>query len=462
MPPRPRENRAFANTPRHAVQHGESHGLASKTGTSVCLPEQSRSCTLRAYRASLMSIDSRRDGPPAASRIKLLCLLFIAGVAMRLTLLAIPPVIPLIHEQLHMSETQIGLLVGLPLAVFAAAAVPGSLFIARFGTTLAVFLGVTLAAIAGGLRGAAFDVLTLYAASIAAGFGIAVMQPAMPTLAREWLPARIALATIAYSSGMVIGATLPPALTIAFVLPLAGGSWRLDLMLWALPAALIAVVFFLLSPRGQRARNAGKVPAAAARLWWPNWKDPLVWLLGFAFGCNSGPFFAANAFIGDYLASAGQARLLGSALSALNGAQIVGLFVLIVMAGRLQQRVWPFLLFGPAMLAAFLGLIFLSSPLAIIACASVIGLATSITMTAVLALPPLLAAPADVSRTAAGMLTISYSCAIVIPTACGALWDLTGQSWTTFVLPCVCCVGLTATGASAARHPSAAQKALGR
>jgi cyanate permease len=114
------------------------------------------------------------------------------------------------------------------------------------------------------------------------------------------------------------------------------------------------------------------------------------------------------------------------------------------------------------MLAAFLGLMLVSSPIAIIVCAALIGLATSITMTAVLALPPILAAPADVSRTAAGMLTITYACAIVIPTICGALWDLTGKSWTVFVLPCICCVGLTVIGAAAARHPPAVEKAAGR
>jgi MFS transporter, CP family, cyanate transporter len=413
-------------------------------------------------RASLMSIHSGRAGAAAAGPVRLLCLLFLAGVAMRLTLLAIPPVIPLVHEQLHMSETQIGLLVGLPLAVFAIAAVPGSLFIARVGSTTAVIFGITVAAVAGAARGAAVDVLTLYAASLAAGFGIAVMQPAMPTLAREWLPARIALATIAYSSGMVIGATLPPALTLVFVLPLAGGSWRLDLLFWALPTALIAFVFFLLNPRSARGADAGKAPAAARGSWWPDWKNPVVWLLGFAFGANSGPFFAANAFLGDYLASVGQPRLLGSALGALNGAQLVGLAVLIVMSGRLQQRIWPFLVFGPAMLAAFVGLMLAPSPHAIIICSAVIGISTSITMTAVLALPPLLAAPADVSRTAAGMLTITYTCAIVIPTLCGALWDFTGKSWTTFVLPCVCCLALTVTGIIAARYPAYTEKLSGQ
>ena len=65
---------------------------------------------------------------------------------------------------------------------------------------------MVIAALAGGARAAAFDVWTLYAASIVTGFGVAIMQPAMPTLVREWLPSRIAFGTIAYSSGMLMGA----------------------------------------------------------------------------------------------------------------------------------------------------------------------------------------------------------------------------------------------------------------
>jgi hypothetical protein len=57
-----------------------------------------------------------------------------------------------------------------------------------------------------------------------------------------------------------------------------------------------------------------------------------------------------------------------------------------------------------------------------------------------------------VPRTAAGMLTISYTCAIIIPTVCGALWDVTGKSWTAFIPLCLCCVSLTVLGAIASRH----------
>ena len=80
----------------------------------------------------------RKPGrPPCRPPHQAHVVLWLAGVAMRMTILAMPPVIPLVHEELHMSETQVGLLIGLPLALFAIAAVPGSLLIARIGTRAA-------------------------------------------------------------------------------------------------------------------------------------------------------------------------------------------------------------------------------------------------------------------------------------------------------------------------------------
>ena len=384
-----------------------------------------------------------QDGPQVGGLARPLWLLFIAGVAMRMTLLVMPPVIPLVHDDLDMSETQVGLLVGLPLAVFAVAAVPGSLLIARIGATLAVTLGMAIAAIAGGARAAAVDVWTLYAAAIVSGFGIALMQPGMPTLVRDWLPKRIAFGTIGYSAGMLMGATFPAVFTIGYVLPAVGGSWRLDVLLWALPAILIAPVFLLLSPKKRVGRD---IVAASMGRWWPDWKNPVVWMLGFTFASNNSPYFVTSAFLGDYLVTLGKPELLGSALGWLNGSQIVALAVLFLAADRLHMRAWPFLVFGPLMLVAFLVIIFVHSSIAIIAATAVIGIAAAVTMTAILALPAFLSRPGDVPRTAAGMFTVSYTCAIIIPTICGALWDVTGRPWTAFVPLCICAVALTVLG----------------
>jgi CP family cyanate transporter-like MFS transporter len=391
--------------------------------------------------------------------LKLMLLLWLAGVAMRMTILAMPPVIPQVHAELDMSETEVGLLIGLPLAMFAIAAVPGSLLIARIGVSVAVLLGMVIAAVAGAARAAAVDVGTLYLASIVTGFGVAIMQPGLPTLVRDWLPHRVALGTIAYTSGMLMGASFPPVLTIPYVLPLVGGSWRLDLVAWAVPALSIAPVFFLLSPKGQEHFAAAKTIGGR---WWPDFKNPLIWLLGLTFGCNNSPYFATNAFLGDYLATLHKSELLGPALGWLNGSQILALVVLLAMANRYQGRAWPFLLFGPVLLAAFLVMILAPSAFGIIGSAALIGFTTAITLTATLALPPLLCAPGDVPRTAAGMFTVSYTCAIVIPTISGALWDVTSRPWTAFIPPSLCAVALTLLGLKVTRFPAYGEKVPGR
>lgn len=393
--------------------------------------------------------------------VKTMGALWLAGVAMRMTILAMPPVIPLVHSELQMTETQVGLLIGLPLLLFALAAIPGSLLIARIGPSRAVVAGMVIAALAGAARAAAIDVWTLYAAALATGFGVAIMQPSMPVLVREWTPRRIALATVAYTSGMMMGATFPPLFTLSAILPLVGGSWRLNLLVWAVPALLIAPVFFLLSPRIATSIGTRSGGSAAAKpmgvLWRPDFKDPLVWLLGLTFGCNNSPYFAISAFLGDYLAAKGKAGLLGAALVWLNGSQIVALVFLLAMAGRLQRRAWPFLIFGPVLLAALLLIILVPTGFAIIVAAVLIGFATAMTFTPIMTLVPILAKPADIARTAAGMLTIAYGCAIVIPTICGALWDATGKPWTAFVPLCLCAAALTVLGAVVTQYRPAGE-----
>ncbi|MGA2941036.1 MAG: MFS transporter [Xanthobacteraceae bacterium] len=404
-----------------------------------------------------MSFVESRDGHTTGRLIRFMFALWLAGVAMRMTILAMPPVIPLVHNELHMSETQIGLLIGLPLAMFAIAAVPGSLLISRVGTRNAVVFGMIFAAFAGAARGAAINVWTLYAASIVTGFGIALMQPGLPTLVREWLPGRIALGTISYTGGMLIGSMFSAALTIPLVLPLVGGSWRLDLVFWALLALLIVPVFLLLSPKADT--HTDSTTKIGGR-WWPDFKDPLVWLLGITFGSNNSPFFTTNAFLGDYLASESKSALLGSAIGWLNTAQIVTPFLLLFMSERLQRRAWPFIWLGPLLLLAFLGLIFTRSDVVIVTCAALIGVTTAITLTAILALPPVLSTAADLPRTSAGMFTISYTTAILVPTISGALWDATGKPWSAFVPLCICAIALTVLGVVAARYPTPSERGI--
>ena len=79
-----------------------------------------------------------------STRQFLLCvlLLWLAGNGLRITILAVPPVIPLIRADLGMSETMVGILTGLPPVLFACTAVLGSLLIARFGALNTLIFGL--------------------------------------------------------------------------------------------------------------------------------------------------------------------------------------------------------------------------------------------------------------------------------------------------------------------------------
>ena len=164
-----------------------------------------------------------------------LILLWLAGSGLRFTLLAVPPVIPLIHAELHLTETEIGTLGTLPSLLFAAMAIPGSALIARFGARAALIIGLLLVGFGSAARGAAVDIGTLYLTTIVTAAGVAIMQPSMPPLVRSWLPHRVPFATAVYTNGLLVGETLGVAITLPFVLPLADGSWRLTFVYWGCP-----------------------------------------------------------------------------------------------------------------------------------------------------------------------------------------------------------------------------------
>src|SRR5436305_14291509 len=115
-------------------------------------------------------------------------LLWLAGVSLRLSILAVPPVIALIQSDLRRSGTEVGLLSGLPTILFAMAALPGSLLIARLGALPTLVTGFVIAGTASALRGAILDVSALSSTTIIMSVGIAISQPALPPPVRQCLP----------------------------------------------------------------------------------------------------------------------------------------------------------------------------------------------------------------------------------------------------------------------------------
>lgn len=355
-----------------------------------------------------------------------LFLLWLAGNGLRLTILAVPPVLALIILDLKLSGTEVGILNAIPVFLFALVALPGSLLIARVGAVPALIIGLLIAAAGSALRGLASDTIALYSATVVMAAGIAVMQPAMPPIVRQWVPRQIGFATAVYTNGLLFGEIFP-VLLVAVILPVVGGSWRASLVLWSVPLVVIALVIFWFQPGGKSA------PVSRPRQWMPDWRDPLLWQIGLMMGGGTQLYFCANAFLPGFLLQTGRTDFIGPALAALNVGQLPASFILLVMSSRWERKKWP--LIGAAMigLAGIAGVLSATSLWGVLAAAAIIGFSCAVVLTLVLTLPALLVAPDDVPRMSAGVFTIGYGAAMLVSIVGGFVWDVSGNSAFAFI-----------------------------
>jgi MFS transporter, CP family, cyanate transporter len=366
--------------------------------------------------------------PAVRSAMLHLSLLWLVGVQLRLTVLAVPPALPLIHHDLDLSEKAIGTLSALPVLLLGLAAVPGSLGVARLGARRACLIGLVLVAVGGAARGIGPSVTMLYAMTLAMGLGIALMQPTLPTLVSEWFADRAGLATAIYGNGLLIGEAIPPALTIPLVLPWVRGSWEWSFAVWSLPVATTALLLGAATPHRERSR-----PVQDYR-WWPDWRGALP--VGMLLGGTAGLYFLCNAFLPDYLHAIGRPDLVSASLGALNLAQIPASIAALVFSRQMAGS-RAILIASPLAACAGVGAL-LWSPELVVTAAGLIGFCCGIQLIVSLTLPPLLATADDVHHLSAGTFTIGYLTGFAMSPLGGAIWDATGVPATAFTVGAVC------------------------
>jgi CP family cyanate transporter-like MFS transporter len=375
--------------------------------------------------------DGRSETPSRSSlNLWALALLWFAGINLRVTLLAVPPLIPLIHQDLSLSEKAVGALGGLPVLIFGFGALFGALVLARTGVIRALIAGLAIAGLAGALRGIGPDVNMLFAMTALMGLGIAIMQPAMPTLVAHWFSTHAGFATATYVNGLLVGEIIGAAASTSLAAQL--GSWGGALAFWSLLllANILALLWALRAGRVTRPGLKGKgVPGR----WWPDWRNKQMLLCGCILGCAASLYFTSNAFLPDFLHATGRGSQVDAALTALNGGQLPASFLLLAFADKLVGKNWPLAVIGVVSLAATSALALSESDMAALLLSGLIGFCAAAVLILVLALPPLLAKPGDVHHFSAGVFAIGYTIAFVTPIVSGALWDTTHTAATAFI-----------------------------
>jgi len=348
-----------------------------------------------------------------------MALLWMAGLYMRLPILVAPPLAPFITSDLGLNQASVGALTTLPVLMLALGALPGSLLISRLGPRNTLFTALLVVAIASAARGLAPATSVLLILSAVMGLGVAVMQPSLPALLPRWLqPRHLALGSAFYMNGMLMGEFVGAGLTLPLIMPLAGDSWRVTLMLWSLPALVVAAL--LLVPR----RNMNR-PVTTPE-WLPEWRDPLMWKMGFLLGGTASLFFGTNAYMASVLEMRGELDRLTPTLFWFNLAQAVASLAMLKLASRWVGRRRPIIFSCAGGVLMMLGFLCLSGWSAVIFAVAMSFLA-AILLILLVALIPQVALRGQAGRLSAGTFTIGYTLSFVVPIAGGVLADVSGN-----------------------------------
>jgi CP family cyanate transporter-like MFS transporter len=269
--------------------------------------------------------------------------LFVAGILalafnLRGAITSLPPVFPELASALHLSSVAVALLAATPLLCFAVFSIPAAPLSRRFGEERVLLASLVLLAVGLLARGAWPEVL-LYPGTVIAGAAIALMNVLLPSLVKRRRPDQAGLLIGVYLLCLAAGAILGALLAVP-VYQSSGGSVRLTLGLWALPALAAALAWlpqwrFRTTPGalGRGAPSGHRLVKVSRHL--------LAWqVMGFM-GLQSLIYYSALSWLPILLRDRGAgAEHAGSLLALMNFGNAVTALVAPLLAQRTRDQRW--------------------------------------------------------------------------------------------------------------------------
>lgn len=344
--------------------------------------------------------------------------LFLVGLVLRPQIVGIGPLLPRIQHSLGISHGVAGLLPTIPvlcMGVFAPLAPP---VLRRHGSRLAVGASLALVGLVGVVRALVPGAPLVLLLTVPLGIGIAVAGTLLPVVVKEEYPARPALGTGLYTTGINVGATV--AAVAAAPLAVVAG-WRGTLVAYSVASTLFVVPWLWRS-------HAPAAPPARAPL---PWRLPVAWAIAATFALQSILFYGFNAWLADAYTERGWSETsAGGLVAVMNAFALVVGICAAVLADRVGSR-RSFVVGGSALAVAAATLIAADAGGAWL-WAAALGAAMGVLFTTVMTLP--LDAAHERSQVAALstlMLGVGYGVSAIAPVALGAVRDATGD----FTLP---------------------------
>jgi len=243
-----------------------------------------------------------------------------AGLNLRAAITSLPPLFPDLQTRLHLSSAMLSLLAATPVICFGVVSAFAAWLNRLYGEEAILLVALVLLTAGLLLRGAAPGIMLFPGTALAAS-AIAVLNVLLSSMAKRRWPERAGLLIGIYLTALSVGAILSSLLSVPLYRS-SGGSVRLALGVWAVPAALAALLWL---PQ-LRYRTAGvQPPASAAAAPLPAaggvkvYRYALAWQVTAFMGLQSLLYYAALSWLPTIFQDRGDSAVTAGNLLALMG-----------------------------------------------------------------------------------------------------------------------------------------------
>lgn len=383
-----------------------------------------------------------------ATALFIISVIFIA-MTLRTPLTAVGPVIPLIRDDLGISNVLAGFLTTIPLLAFAII----SPFVARIARKFSIerTLFVALLLIASGIVLRAFtDINGILLGTFFIGVAIAFGNVLMPSYMKLRMPLKVGVMMAVYSMSMNISASV--AAGISYPIAETSWNWRGSLS-FALIFVIIAVIIWLPQLKQKASMHA---PTTSRSL--PLSKSLLAWAIAAMMGIQSLLFYSTSSWVPDILATQGfSASEAGWLSSLMLIAQLPMTFIVPMLASRASMHVPITISFCASYMLGFIVLYFgwtSLAPLSMIC----IGLAGGASFSLVMMLFTMRTESIYTSAELSGFAqSTGYLLAAIGPITFGWLHDVTNSWSATIFAFMLCTIVILISGLYASRNKTIEQ-----
>jgi MFS transporter, CP family, cyanate transporter len=184
------------------------------------------------------------SSPPPPYRWVMLAALWLTYTGFGMVNASMAPLITPICDDLGLSRSAMGLVLGAWAMVYIAAAIPSGALLDRIGTPKGIAIGIFIIAASGFARAVAVDFVTLFIAVGIFGIGGPLMSVGAPKLIAQWFESKERGTAVGiYMTGPFIGTALSLASANSVFMPLFNDSWRLTVGAFAVVSLIAGFVW---------------------------------------------------------------------------------------------------------------------------------------------------------------------------------------------------------------------------